>query len=79
MIKYMPSSDPQRAKLVEASRIAQKIAKCEIDDSTRRAAVMHCLERSVEDFPVCILIEFAVQSLNQLIFSPSLSVMVAAL
>ena len=52
MIKYMPPSDPQRAKLVEADQIAQKIARCEIDDNTRRAAVMHCLERSVEGFPV---------------------------
>ncbi|KAF8592181.1 hypothetical protein K439DRAFT_1626199 [Ramaria rubella] len=51
MIKYMLPSDPQRAKLVEAAQIAQKIAKCEIDDHTKRAAVMHCLERTVEGFP----------------------------
>lgn len=52
MIKYMPPSDPQRTKLIEADQIAQKIAKCEIDDHTRRAAVMHCLVSSVEGFPV---------------------------
>lgn len=55
MIKYMPPSDPQRAKLIEATQIAQKIAKCEIDDHTKRAAIWHCLERSVEGLPVRFL------------------------
>lgn len=52
MIKYMPLSDPQRAKLIEADEAASKIAQCETDDQTRRAAVMHCLERTIDGFPV---------------------------
>ncbi|CAE6479964.1 unnamed protein product, partial [Rhizoctonia solani] len=51
MIKHMPTSNPQRALLMEADAIASRIALAETDDPTRRAAVMHCLERSVENFP----------------------------
>ncbi|KAG9122598.1 hypothetical protein FRC07_000961, partial [Ceratobasidium sp. 392] len=51
MIKHMPPSNPQRALLMEADAIASRIALAETDDPTRRAAVMHCLERSVESFP----------------------------
>ncbi|KAJ1308946.1 hypothetical protein OPQ81_004629 [Rhizoctonia solani] len=51
MIKHMPVSNPQRALLMEADTIASRIALAETDDPTRRAAVMHCLERSVENFP----------------------------
>ncbi|KIJ57053.1 hypothetical protein M422DRAFT_150010 [Sphaerobolus stellatus SS14] len=55
MIKHMDPEDPQREKLQEAARIAQKIAKCEIDDPTRRAAVMYCLERTIEGFPAGLI------------------------
>lgn len=51
MIKHMPSTNPQRTLLVEADALASRIALAETDDPTRRAAVMHCLERSVEGFP----------------------------
>ncbi|KEP51744.1 RhoGEF gef2 protein [Rhizoctonia solani 123E] len=51
MIKHMPTSYPQRTLLMEADTIASRIALAETDDPTRRAAVMHCLERSVEHFP----------------------------
>ncbi|KAG8745765.1 hypothetical protein FRC10_007026 [Ceratobasidium sp. 414] len=51
MIKHMPPSNPQRALLMEADTLASRIALAETDDPTRRAAVMHCLERSVESFP----------------------------
>ncbi|CEL59835.1 Rho guanine nucleotide exchange factor gef2 OS=Schizosaccharomyces pombe (strain 972 / ATCC 24843) GN=gef2 PE=1 SV=1 [Rhizoctonia solani AG-1 IB] len=51
MIKHMPTSNPQRALLMEADAVASQIALAETDDPTRRAAVMHCLERSVEHFP----------------------------
>ncbi|KAF8743234.1 Guanine nucleotide exchange factor for Rho/Rac/Cdc42-like GTPases, partial [Rhizoctonia solani] len=51
MIKHMPTSNPQRALIMEADGIASQIALAETDDPTRRAAVMHCLERSVENFP----------------------------
>jgi hypothetical protein len=49
----MPIGDPQRDKLIEADEIATKIASCETDEQTKRAALMHCLERAVEGFPVC--------------------------
>jgi hypothetical protein len=53
MVKHMPLNDPQRAKLIEARQIAQKVAQCDVDDHTKRAAIMHCLARTVDDFPVC--------------------------
>ncbi|KAG0709787.1 hypothetical protein DFH29DRAFT_885797 [Suillus ampliporus] len=51
MIKYMASGDPQRAKLVEADEIASKIALAETDEQTKRAAIMHCLNATVDGFP----------------------------
>jgi protein ECT2 len=51
MIKYMPTSDRQRAKLIEADAIASKIALCETDEHTQRAAVMYCLHGAIEGFP----------------------------
>ncbi|GJJ07089.1 hypothetical protein Clacol_001288 [Clathrus columnatus] len=55
MLKFMPSDDPQRTKLMEADKIAQKIAKCEMDDHTKRAAIMHSLERSIDSFPAGLI------------------------
>ncbi|KAG8796883.1 hypothetical protein FRC17_007919, partial [Serendipita sp. 399] len=51
MIKEMDVSHPQRAKLLEAERVASKIAQCESDDQTKRATTMYCLERTIEGFP----------------------------
>jgi protein ECT2 len=51
MIKYMAPGDPQRAALVAADEIASKIALAEMDEQTKRAAVIHCLCSTVEDFP----------------------------
>ncbi|KAG8867078.1 hypothetical protein FRC20_006780 [Serendipita sp. 405] len=51
MIKEMDESHPQRAKLLEAEKIAGKIAQCESDDQTKRATIMYCLERTIEGFP----------------------------
>lgn len=51
MIKYMASGDLQRAKLVEADDIASKIALAETDEQTKRAAIMHCLNATVDGFP----------------------------
>ena len=51
MMKYMALGDPQRAKLVEADEIASKIALAETDEQTKRAAIMHCLNASVDGFP----------------------------
>lgn len=47
----MDHAHPQRPKLLEAERIASKIASCESDDPTKRAFIMHCLERTIEGFP----------------------------
>ncbi|KAG9053818.1 hypothetical protein FS842_007030, partial [Serendipita sp. 407] len=47
----MDESHPQRAKLLEAEKIAGKIAQCESDDQTKRATIMYCLERTIEGFP----------------------------
>ncbi|CCA70680.1 hypothetical protein PIIN_04614 [Serendipita indica DSM 11827] len=51
MIKEMDDSHPQKAKLIEAEKIASKIALCESDDQTKRATTMYCLERTIEGFP----------------------------
>lgn len=48
----MAESDPQRAKLAEAERLATKIAQCETDEETKRAAVMYCLKGTIDGFPV---------------------------
>lgn len=63
MLKHMVPNDPQRPKLLEATQIAQKIAECEIDDSTRRAAVMHCFRSTIDGFPVCFSFYFVTHSL----------------
>lgn len=55
MIKKMTSDDPQRAKLIEADEIASKIAQAEIDDPTRRAAIMYCLRSTIDDFPPALV------------------------
>lgn len=55
MIKYMASGDPQRAKLVEADDIASKIALAETDEQTKRAAIMHCLNATVDGFPPALI------------------------
>ncbi|KDQ15406.1 hypothetical protein BOTBODRAFT_145159 [Botryobasidium botryosum FD-172 SS1] len=55
MIKYMAYDDPQRARLIEAEAIASKIALCETDEETRRAAVMYCLQGSVDGFPPALI------------------------
>jgi protein ECT2 len=51
MIKHMAPGDPQRAKLIEADEIASKIALAEADEQTKRAAIMYCLNSTVDGFP----------------------------
>ncbi|TFY63590.1 hypothetical protein EVJ58_g3151 [Rhodofomes roseus] len=55
MIKHMAPDDPQRAKLVEADKIASQIALAETDENTKRAERMFCLRNSIEDFPPALL------------------------
>jgi hypothetical protein len=51
MIKHMAPSDPQHALLVQADEIASKIALAEMDEQTKRAAVLNCLCATVDNFP----------------------------
>lgn len=55
MVKLMGPDDAQRAKLIEASEVASKIAMAETDDHTRRAAVMYCLSATIEGFPAGLI------------------------
>lgn len=55
IIKQMPAHDPQRAKLIEADELASKIAAAEIDEQTKRAAIMYCLRSTIEDFPPALV------------------------
>lgn len=55
MIKQMPIHDPQRAKLLEADNLASKIASAEVDEQTKRAAIMYCLKSTIEDFPPALV------------------------
>ena len=55
MIKLMASSDPQRAKLVEADEIASRIALAETDDHTRLAATLNCLAIAIDGFPADLI------------------------
>ncbi|TFY55472.1 hypothetical protein EVG20_g9304 [Dentipellis fragilis] len=55
MIKRMPPGDIQRAKLIEANEIASKIAQADVDDETKRATILTCLEASVDGFPVNLI------------------------
>nr|XP_031862275.1 uncharacterized protein CI109_002240 [Kwoniella shandongensis]KAA5529347.1 hypothetical protein CI109_002240 [Kwoniella shandongensis] len=51
MVKCMSPLSTQRAKLLEATEIASRIARCEPDAQTVRATVMYHLERNIDDFP----------------------------
>lgn len=56
MLDSMSAYDPQRMKLEECIILASKIAACEADERIKRATVMHCMERTVDAFPVCKLV-----------------------
>jgi hypothetical protein len=51
MIKHMAPGDPQRMLLLEADDLASKIAQAEMDEQTKRAAIIHCLCSTVDNFP----------------------------
>lgn len=55
MIKHMRPDDPQRAKLIEADKIASHIALAETDENTKRAEKMFCLQNTVDGFPPGLL------------------------
>jgi hypothetical protein len=54
MIDSMSVYDFQRPKLEECILLASRIAACEADERVKRATVMHCMERTVDAFPVSI-------------------------
>ncbi|EJU06625.1 hypothetical protein DACRYDRAFT_103575 [Dacryopinax primogenitus] len=51
MLEKMDPTDVQRPKLSEACDFANKVALCEADDPTKKAAIMYRLERAIEGFP----------------------------
>lgn len=55
MLINMPPTDPQRAKLAEASEHASEIALAETDEHTKLAAIMYRLSTAVEDFPANLI------------------------
>lgn len=55
MVDCMPLQDPQRPKLEEAIALASKIALCEIDEQTKKATLMHCLERTIDGLPANLI------------------------
>jgi len=57
LIKFLPPTDSQRARLEEAVVLASRIASCEADDKTKKAAVLWSFQRSVDDFPVSLIEE----------------------
>jgi hypothetical protein len=55
MVKHMAPGDPQRPLLMQADEFASKIALAEMDDQTKRAAVIHCLCATVDNFPPALI------------------------
>ena len=55
MIKHMATADPQRRRLIEADKIASKIALAEADDQTKQAAIWYCLKATVDGFPAGLI------------------------
>lgn len=56
LIKNIPSSEPtSRLRLEQALLLAGRIARCEIDDKTKRAAVLWSLTRHIDGFPASLI------------------------
>ncbi|CEH12302.1 hypothetical protein CBOM_00300 [Ceraceosorus bombacis] len=51
ILRHMQPGDPRRARIQEAVGLAGRIASCEVDEKTRRAAVMWGCKRSIDGFP----------------------------
>lgn len=51
LVRNISPSDPTRARLEEAIALASKIASCEVDDKTKRAAVHWSFTRNIDGFP----------------------------
>lgn len=55
MVKHMANADPQRRKIIEADKIASKIALAEADDQTKQAAIWYCLKATIDGFPAGLI------------------------
>ena len=52
MMNYLDQNNKQRQRLYQSLEIASKIASCESDEVTKRANLMHTLQRNINNFPV---------------------------
>lgn len=55
LIRNLPTTDPNRARLEQAVVLAGRIASCEVDDKTKRAAVLWSFSRNVDGFPAGLI------------------------
>ncbi|PWN53524.1 hypothetical protein IE53DRAFT_338631 [Violaceomyces palustris] len=55
ILKHMSPRDPQRARLEDSVVLASRIASCEADDKTKRAAVLWSFSRNVDSFPAGLI------------------------
>lgn len=52
MMNYLDEQHDQRTQLFKSLDLASKIASCEADETTKRATLMHTLQRNIQNFPV---------------------------
>lgn len=55
LVRNLPKADINRPRLEEAAVLAGRIASCEVDDKTKRAAVLWSFKRNVEGFPSSLI------------------------
>lgn len=55
LIRNLPTTDANRARLEQAVVLASRIASCEVDDKTKRAAVLWSFSRNVDGFPAGLI------------------------
>lgn len=55
LVRNLPTTDPTRARLEESIVLASRIASCEIDDKTKRAAVHWSLSKNIDGFPAGLI------------------------
>jgi hypothetical protein len=55
LVRNLPTMDPSRGRLEEAIVLASRIASCEVDDKTKRAAVHWSLARNIDGFPAGLI------------------------
>ncbi|TKY88305.1 hypothetical protein EX895_002657 [Sporisorium graminicola] len=51
ILKHVPPRDPLRTRLEQVIAIVSRIASCEADEKTRRAAILWSFSRNVDSFP----------------------------